>query len=339
MKICWARFSVVLFFSLTILLSTKVYGQDPQFSQFYANPMYLNPALTGNTAQFRMASTYRNQWPSIPQGYVSYTAAFDYNIEKANSGVGFLATHDKAGNEGLKFTNLALLYSTYVRLNRLSFLKGGIKVSHTSRGVNQSELLFSDQIIRDGAPFSIEDIGDNISHIDLGAGLLLANTQKYWLGVSIDHINQPEYSFLGTNSFLPIKTSVHGGWTFELEPKGKISRPTFVKAIVHYKSQGKWDQVDIGAYYEQDPLFVGLWYRGIPWFKEDETDSPNNESMVAMIGVKSDDLKIGYSYDITISRLARNSGGAHEISIIYEIANTSKKRKRRRYFLAPCPKF
>ena len=210
-------------------------------------------------------STYRNQWPSIPKGYVSYTAAIDYNFEKARSGVGFLATHDKAGNQGLKFTNLALLYSSHVRLNRSTFLKGGIKFSYTTRGVNQSELLFSDQIIRDGAPFSIEQFGNSINHFDFSAGILLTNTKKYWVGVSIDHVNQPQYSFLGTTSFLAIKTSVHGGYTFELDKKDKIGQPTYIKAVVHYKSQEKWDQVDLGAFYENDPFFFGMWYRGIPF--------------------------------------------------------------------------
>ena len=109
---------IVYFTVLTVVFSiaNSCYAQDPQFSQFYANSMYLNPALTGNTAQLRMASTYRNQWPSIPKGYVSYTAAIDYNFEKARSGVGFLATHDKAGNQGLKFTNLALLYLSLIHI-------------------------------------------------------------------------------------------------------------------------------------------------------------------------------------------------------------------------------
>lgn len=329
---------VLLCISCNFLLG-NLYGQDPQFSQFYANSMYLNPALTGNTAQLRMASTYRNQWPSIPKGYVSYTAALDYNFEKIKSGVGFLATHDKAGNEGLQFTNLALLYSHYVRLNKTTYLRGGVKMSYTSRSVNQSELLFSDQIIRDGAPFSIEEIGNSINHFDFGTGILLSNSEKYWLGVSVNHINQPVYSFLGNSSFLPIKTSVHGGWNFALENNGNITKPQSIKTIVHYKSQGRWDQVDVGAYYEKDPYFIGLWYRGIPFFKKFENEFPNNESMVLIVGVKANDLKIGYSYDVTISKLARNSGGAHEISIIYEVANYSKKKKRRRYFLAPCPKF
>jgi hypothetical protein len=53
-----------------------------------------------------------------------------------------------------------------------------------------------------------------------------------------------------------------------------------------------------------------------------------------------DGLGFGYSYDLSISKLITNSGGAHEISIIYEIASERKKRKRRRSkFIIPCAKF
>ncbi|MFT6166244.1 MAG: type IX secretion system PorP/SprF family membrane protein [Vicingaceae bacterium] len=338
MKILGLKIDCFLLLIIVFTINKSGYAQDPQFSQFYANPMYLNPALTGNTAQLRMASTYRNQWPSIPQGYVSYTAAFEYNLDKAKSGIGILATHDKAGNQGLKYTNIALLYSSHIRLSRSTFLKGGAKFSYTTRGVNQSELLFSDQIIRDGAPFSIEQIGNSINNFDFGAGILLSNDKRYWVGLSIDHVNQPKYSFLGTNSFLGIKTSVHGGYTFELNKSDKVGQPTYIKAVVHYKSQDKWDQLDIGAYYENNPFYLGLWYRGIP-FKRFENEYQNNESFVFLLGVQANDLRIGYSYDATISKLARYSGGAHEISIIYEIANDKRKRKNKRYFLAPCPKF
>ena len=339
MKLGGLRIIYFVVLTTVFAVDNTCYAQDPQFSQFYANSMYLNPAFTGNTAQLRMASTYRNQWPSIPKGYVSYTAAIDYYIEKAHSGIGFLATHDKAGNQGLKFTNLALLYSSQIRINRLTFIKAGVKFSYTTRGVNQSDLLFSDQIIRDGAPFSIEEFGNSINHFDFGTGVMLTNAKKYWLGIAIDHISKPRYSFIGNDGFLSAKISVHGGWNFELKEKSKISRPVNIKAIVHYKAQDKWDQLDIGAYYEKAPLFYGVWYRGIPFFKRFENEFSNNESLVLLFGVQANDLRIGYSYDVTISKLARYSGGAHEISIIYEIANNVKKKKSRRYFLTPCPKF
>ena len=109
--------------------------------------------------------------------------------------------------------------------------------------------------------------------------------------------------------------------------------------MVHYKSQDKWDQLDVGADYETNLFFLGLWYRGIPFFKRFENDFANNESIILLAGIQANDLKIGYSYDLTISKLSRYSVEAHEVSIIYEIANSKKKRKNKRYFLAPCPKF
>ncbi|MGM0478992.1 MAG: type IX secretion system membrane protein PorP/SprF, partial [Bacteroidota bacterium] len=36
-----------------------VRAQDPQFSQFYANPIYLNPAFAGSHGCPRFAANYR----------------------------------------------------------------------------------------------------------------------------------------------------------------------------------------------------------------------------------------------------------------------------------------
>lgn len=47
-------------------------------------------------------------------------------------------------------------------------------------------------------------------------------------------------------------------------------------------------------------------------------------------------LRLVYSYDVTVSKLTMKSGGAHEISVIYEWPRTGKNRK---YRAVPCPKF
>ena len=66
----------------------------------------------------------------------------------------------------------------------------------------------------------------------------------------------------------------------------------------------------------------------------------NNDAIAVLVGLSIPDrnFRIGYSYDVSISRLAANTGGAHEISIIYEAASRKKKRRSRR-FLVPCAKF
>ena len=77
-------------------------AQDPEFSQYYAAPLYLNPAFAGTSTDHRFIANYRNQWPNIARGYVTTAISYDYNLYQYNSGVGFLATLDKAGTAGMK---------------------------------------------------------------------------------------------------------------------------------------------------------------------------------------------------------------------------------------------
>jgi hypothetical protein len=107
----------------------------------------------------------------------------------------------------------------------------------------------------------------------------------------------------------------------------------------HYKSQQNFDQLDIGMYLTREPFTYGIWYRGIPGIKSYEGEL-NNDALAIILGYKLIDynLNIGYSYDITISRLAADAGGSHELSLIYEVASKKKKRKSKRFFV-PCAKF
>jgi len=66
-----------------------VFGQDPQLTQFYAAPHYLNPAFTGLTTEHRFVANYRNQWPGIRKTYSTALAAYDYNLSDENSGFVF----------------------------------------------------------------------------------------------------------------------------------------------------------------------------------------------------------------------------------------------------------
>ena len=91
------RISFVLLI-LAILLSTnKAWAQDPQFSQYYSAPLYLNPALAGITQQGRAGINYRNQWPSIDANFETFSLYVDNNFDEKNSSVGLLFVNDKEG--------------------------------------------------------------------------------------------------------------------------------------------------------------------------------------------------------------------------------------------------
>ena len=77
---------------------------------------------------------------------------------------------------------------------------------------------------------------------------------------------------------------------------------------------------------------LGLWYRGLPIIGQD----PRGDAVAFLVGYKMDDIRVGYSYDFTISNLVSSTGGAHEISMVFEFSTTRQKKKRR---MIPCPEF
>src|SRR5882724_12757700 len=90
-------------------------AQDPNFSQFFASPLTLNPALTGKfDGVYRVAGNYRNQWPTINNAFTTMTASIDFGILKKSIpetdqfGVGIMGFSDKSGN-GVLQNNYAAL--------------------------------------------------------------------------------------------------------------------------------------------------------------------------------------------------------------------------------------
>mgnify|MGYP006314054889 FL=1 len=328
----------LLFWLLLISGWMNAFGQDPQFSQFSASPQYLNPALTGNTYQDRIAMNFRLQWPGVQPGYKSYSVAYDHRNAALSSGFGGYVLHDQTGNQGLKFTLLALSYSYEARINRKRALRFGVRGGYTMRGISRDEFLFADQVIRDDASTSVEsNIIENISYMDLAGGVVYYS-DALWAGVSINHLNTPNQSLLtGGNANLPMRFTFHGGYRIALDDRILSRSETRFTLATSYKAQGKWDQLDVGGYIDHQRLSFGLWYRGLPIAKAYKQGYGNSDAVIMMIGVQTDNkLRFTYSYDITVSKLGLKSGGAHEISLIYE---WPKRRKERNYKIVPCPKF
>jgi hypothetical protein len=86
-------------------------------------------------------------------------------------------------------------------------------------------------------------------------------------------------------------------------------------------------------YWYQVPLVIGIWYRGIPVFKE----LASNDALAFLLGFKIDQVSVGYSYDLTISKLTGLTGGTHEISLNYFFNQGVTQREKRKGI--PCPTF
>ena len=74
-----------IFSTLTVCVAmvSVTNAQDPNFSQFFASPLTLNPAMTGLfDGTFRVAGNYRNQWPTINNAFLTKTASVDFGVLK-----------------------------------------------------------------------------------------------------------------------------------------------------------------------------------------------------------------------------------------------------------------
>ncbi len=188
-------FKYILF--LTILLNLKSFGQDAQFSQFYANPMYLSPSFAGSTNGTRAVLNFRDQWPAIPGSFITYSASVDHFFPRYNSGLGIQVLRDQAGSGQLALTTIAANYSYQFNINRHWTLKPGLMLNYNVRSIDFDKLMFNDQMHIDGnSSSSIETPSlEKIQYADAAISVMAFN-KTYWGGFMIDHIFNPNQSLI-----------------------------------------------------------------------------------------------------------------------------------------------
>ncbi len=321
----------------------KISAQDPEFSQYYSAPLYLNPGFAGTGTDHRFIMNYRNQWPSITNGFVTAAASYDYNLHDLNSGVGLLITGDKAGTAGLRSVQVNLQYAYKVHIANKWVLSPGLNFGIGSRNIDMDKLVFYDQLDPDDPnnPNPSSPNYQNISskmYFDFGFGGLMYS-RKIWFGFSMAHLNKPNRSLRNDESIIPVKTTIHGGIRIPLY-NGLLKRdrvaaiaPSFV-----YKKQGNFDQFDIGTYFLYEPIVIGLWYRGIP-ITQNVADNISQDAIVIILGFQLEKIEFSYSYDLTISELGPSIGGAHEVAVKYMLNTPRSAKNRKKKEIIPCPAF
>lgn len=316
-----------------LIISTGVKAQDPQFTQFYANKLYLAPSFAGAVQMDRVSSSYRNQWPSLPGVFVSYTFSYDHFFSNFNSGVGLLLMRDVAGSGELSTTNIGLQYSYDIKINNWWHVRPGVQLAFTQTGLDFQKLRWNDQISSGGtSPTSIEQPPlTSKADIDFTASVL-AYSDKHWFGLTVDHLLKPKNSLWDTEEFVPIKVAVFGGT--QVIRRGRLLSPIDESLSIAFLFRNQYfiNQLDLGMYWFKEPLVLGFWYRGIPLINQES----RGDAVCLLAGYKIDNLSVGYSYDFTISRLLASTGGSHEISLTYEFKTTRKKQRRH---MIPCPEF
>jgi type IX secretion system PorP/SprF family membrane protein len=319
------KLTVGLLFVTLILATPSAYAQDPEFTQFYANPLYLNPAFAGSIRCPRLTLNFRDQWPGLSGTFVTYAASYDQHVDQLQGGLGFMVMNDRQGQGTINSTRVSGIYSYLLNVNRNFSVKFGLEATYFQKSLDWSKLTFGDMIdSRYGFIYPTdEQQPDNLTSrgVDFSAGIL-GFSKKFFFGVAGHHLTQPQESLLKGDSQLPLKITAHGGAMMYFNDRKPDEG--FISPNILFQYQGpKFSQLNLGFYVSKGVITGGLWWR-------------NGDALIVSAGLHTDMFRFGYSYDITLSKLRANSAGSHEISFGIHFDCKPKKRKFR---TVSCPSF
>ena len=282
--------------------------------------MYLNPAFTGNTFGPKVALNYRNQWPNLPQAYVTYAASYDQFFKKYNSGFGMSILSDNAGRGIFTTNKIALDYAYAINLGKDNYVKIGIEPSVTQSRLNWNKLVFGDQINGENGTITpggsnlpgFENEPDNTNRVffDFGVGGLYYN-KTFYVGGSVKHLTAPDVQLIESGKSasirgVPLRVSAHAGAQFYVPSLNIKRNKAYFAPQFMYMYQGPFEQFIVGGSLDIGVTSFGTWFRHA---------IANSDALIGTVGYEQDFFRIEYSFDFTVSGLG-NQGGAHEIGIV-----------------------
>jgi len=323
-----------LILSVVIILVTGnlLRAQDPEFTQFYANKLYLNPAFAGSAKCARAQLNYRNQWPKLGATYVTYSASFDQRVDVLEGGLGILIMNDVQGDGAINTFSASAMYSYTVPLNRYTSLLGGFQVSYFQKTLNW-DYIFPDMLHPVyGAIFPTQEdlVATDLKkgYFDFSAGGILAN-RIHTFGIAVHHLTQPPESYRNSSdAVLPRKYTVHYGTRIPIKARGYKKDELYISPQVLYQRQRDFEQFNYGLYFSRKNIVGGIWIRQNFRFHYD--------SFVMILGFIQSKFRVAYSYDLTVSKLRNQTLGAHELSIGYTFPC---KKKHKKFRPIQCPSF
>ena len=105
-----------LFSSLSFFVVAQ---QDPLYSQYFNNPMLINPAFAGSNDRLYAGAAYRSQWAGIDGGPVTFNFNGHLSLMDNKLGAGILAVQDQLGD--IKNTQYGGVFAYRIKLLKSTF--------------------------------------------------------------------------------------------------------------------------------------------------------------------------------------------------------------------------
>lgn len=342
---------ILLGVGAAMIFTTSAMAQDAHFTQYFASPLTLNPALTGLTqCDARLAANFRSQWGSVSSTpYTTATLSYDMATMKGllgngdALGVGLLGLYDKSGSGALQnvTVGLSLAYHKALGYEKQHTLSLGVQGALVQKSINVNNLTFEDQY-DPGSGQTISPTGETIGNADLNypdfnAGLMysgrVSEHATAYVGFSYYHLTTPTETFLNDSHEISSRYTAYLGGSFDLNEN------LVLYASGLYQNQASASEAMAGAavgfvlnpgydkeFSKSTIFYVGGWYR-------------YGDAIAPYVGFEWSKMKLGISYDVNLSSFApaTNGNGGYEISLIYN--GCFNKRVANPTYNFACPKF
>lgn len=296
----------LLFFFLSGLSG---YGQqDPLFTQYMFNGLAINPAYAGSKEQLSLTLLARKQWMNMEGAPSTQTFSAHSPMKNERVALGLTFINDKIGVSHQYGINGVYAY-------RIPFKKGKISLG-LQAGVKRYKSAFTSLLIQHPDPaFASDEVSSYM--LNFGTGLYYS-TDLFYLGLSVPHLlnNRLANSPISTYGSQFRHYFLTSGYVFNLSPDIKLKPSILLKMV-----EGAPVQLDFNTnVLINDVLWVGASYRSFSSF-----------NFITQLQL-TDQLSLGYAYDISLGKLRRFSEGGHELVISYNFSFFGTKVLTPRYF-------
>ena len=181
----------------------------------------------------------------------------------------------------------------------------GARAAMYNKYLDWDKLTFGDMIDpRKGFIYETGDVprGGSRYFFDASAGVV-GFSKHFFFGFAAHHLNMPNESMIVGESKLPMRFTAHAGAKIDLGSQSKYNNKTSIMPNIIYQYQNGFQELALGTYIRYGVFTAGAWYR-------------NRDAFILSIGISTERFKLGYSYDVTVSKLNNGvSGGSHEVSM------------------------
>jgi type IX secretion system PorP/SprF family membrane protein len=286
--------------------------QDPMYTQYMENLLTLNPAYAGSKDVFSMMVVSRNQWVSMPGAPVTRSFSMHSPVNGTKMGLGLSFLNDQVGP--VKQSGIYADYSYTLSFSNWRSLSLGLK-----GGVNFFEAGISDLTTNDpNDPVFANDINRNfLPNFGVGAFYF---TSRYYFGLSIPKLIENKINKSGVSTQSISKEQMHvffmAGYVFDVNRIVKFKPSILTKYVKN--APVSLDMTGTFLFYER--LWLGAMYRV-------------GDSFGGLLQLQAtDQLKIGYSYDLPINKLGAYNNGTHEIMVTFDFNFGHGRVRSPRYF-------